>query len=88
MFRRITKDTVLGLVSRILEIDEFVAVVDENDRLVSIITHFDLLSFVADDSKAANTIDSVVNKIVTNGSVATNGNNGVHANGHSICQAQ
>lgn len=84
MFRRVTKDTILGLVSRILEIDEFVVVVDENDRPISIITNFDLLSFIADDSKAANTvIGGAVTKGVSNVSIATNGTNGVHANEHS-----
>lgn len=46
-FRRVKKDTILGLVSRILEIDEFVAIMDEADRCIGIISHLDLLHFVA-----------------------------------------
>lgn len=83
-FRRVSRDTVLGLVARILETDEFVVVVDDADRPLSTITHFDLLNFVANGSNDANTVKSAVTKAVTNGSVAaTNGTNGVHANGHS-----
>lgn len=83
-FRRVTRDTVLGLVSRILEIDEFVAVVDDADRPVGIVTHLDWLTFVADDSKAANTFGPAVSKTTSNGSVT---GNGVQANGHSNDQA-
>lgn len=82
-FRRVQRDTALGLVSRILETDEFVVVVDDADHPLSIITHFDLLSFVANDSSAASTVKSTATKAVTNGSVAVaKGTNGVHANGH------
>lgn len=44
---RLTENDVLGLVSRILEIEEFVAIVDENNRPVGVVTHIDLLSFAA-----------------------------------------
>lgn len=83
-FRRVTQDAVLGLVSRILETDEFVVVVDEADRPISIVTHFDWLNFVAHDSKAASTVGTTVSKAVSNGIVSTNG---VQANGHSNGQA-
>lgn len=86
-FRRVTKDSVLGLVSRILETDEFVVVVDEADRPVSIVTHLDWLNFISNDSQAANTVGSAVSKTVSNGRVSANGTNGVHANGHSNGQA-
>lgn len=46
-FERVTENTVLGLVARILEIDEFVGVVDETDRLIGAITHIQLLDFIA-----------------------------------------
>lgn len=48
-FQRVTKNNVLGLVSRILEIEEFVAVVDELE-LVGVITHIQLLNFIASSS--------------------------------------
>lgn len=87
-FRRVAKDAVLGLVSRILETDEFVVIVDETDRPISTVTHLDWLNFIADDSKAAKTVGPAVSKTVANGSVSANGTNGVHANGHSNGQAQ
>lgn len=46
-FRREKLDTSLGLVSRILETDEFVAVVDDADHCIGVITHLDLLTFVS-----------------------------------------
>lgn len=46
-FYRVTKTDVLGLVSRILEIEDFVAVVDESDRLIGTITHIELLNFIS-----------------------------------------
>lgn len=87
-FRRVTKDDILGLVSRILETDEFVVVVDEADRPITTVTHLDWLNFIADDSKAAKTVGSSVSKTVANGTVSANGTNGIHANGHSNGQAQ
>lgn len=54
LFQRVKKDTTLGLVSRILEIDEFVAVVDESNHPIGVITHTQLLNFIANDSEAAN----------------------------------
>lgn len=89
-FQRVTKDAKLGLVSRILETDEFVAVVDDTNRCVSIVTHLDLLSFAAKDTKAtngatkgiSNSVDKGVREVVsndtTNGNHSTNG----HSNGH------
>lgn len=98
-FQRVTKDTVLGLVSRILETDEFVAVVDETDRPIGVLTHLQLLDFIANESKVANGVANGVSKTISNGvhangthtngvhsnGVQTNGNhsNGLHANGHS-----
>lgn len=46
-FYRVTKQTHLGLVSRILEIEEFVAVINEVDQPIGIITHIQLLNFIA-----------------------------------------
>lgn len=46
-FYRVTKDTNLGLVSRILEIEEFVAVVDEVSHPIGIISYMQLLNFIA-----------------------------------------
>lgn len=48
-FRRITKDTILGLVSRILEIDELVAVVDDSDCVIGTINHLQLLNFISNN---------------------------------------
>lgn len=86
-FRRVKNDTVLGLVSRILETDEFVAVVDEADRPVGVITHLQLLDFVANGTKPSNGAANGVSKTISNGmqvnEAHTNGihTNGVHANG-------
>lgn len=52
-FQRVKNDTILGLVARILETDEFVAVVDDANRCIGVITHLDLLSFAASDKKHA-----------------------------------
>lgn len=46
-FYRVTKETNLGLVSRILEIEEFIAVIDETDHPIGVITHIQLLNFIA-----------------------------------------
>lgn len=81
-FRRVSKDAVLGLVSRILETDEFLVVVDEADRPISTVTHLDWLNFISDDTKAANTVGAPVAKTVSNGSVANGAANGVQSNGH------
>lgn len=51
-FQRVKNDTVLGLVARILEVDEFVAVVDDANRCVGSITHSDLLQFIAKGTSA------------------------------------
>lgn len=60
-FQRVTEHTNLGLVSRILEIDEFVAVVNGTGRPIGVITHMQLLEFISSGSK------SVHGKNVTNG---------------------
>lgn len=60
-FRRVTADTDLGLVSRILEIDEFVAVVNGDGRYVGVITHMQLLDFISGATKSTHV------KNVTNG---------------------
>lgn len=46
-FHKVTSDTVLGFVARILETDEFVAVVDSQYHCTAIITHLDLLHFIS-----------------------------------------
>lgn len=60
-FQRVKQDTNLGLVSRILEIDEFVAVVNGSGRSIGIITHMQLLEFISSATK------SVQAKNATNG---------------------
>lgn len=47
-FQTAKKDTQLGWAARILEKDEFVAVVDSSDHCIGFITHLDLLSFIAE----------------------------------------
>lgn len=51
-FQRVKSDTVLGLVSRILEIDDFVAVVDGSDHCVGFLTQLNLFEFMAAGPKA------------------------------------
>lgn len=83
-FRVVTKDTVLGLVSRILETDEFVAVVDEApDRQVSVITHLDLLDFIANDSAKTAESKSVLNGIPSLNEANTYGFTNGYAYGHA-----
>lgn len=53
LFQRVTEDTILGLVSRILEIDEFVAVVNGMGRSIGVITHMQLLEFISSATKSA-----------------------------------
>lgn len=62
-FQRVTEDTNLGLVSRILEVDEFVAVVNGTGRSIGIITHMQLLEFISDATKSV----QAKNVNVTNG---------------------
>lgn len=52
-FQRVRSDAILGLVARILETDEFVAVVDDVNRCIGVISHLDLLNFAASDKKHA-----------------------------------
>ena len=58
-FQRVTEQTILGLVSRILEIDEFVAVVNATGQPIGVITHMQLLDFISNGTKSV--------KNVTNG---------------------
>lgn len=60
-FRRVTDTTILGLASRILEIDEFLAVTNSIGRLVGVVTHMQLLDFISRDEK------SRANENVSNG---------------------
>lgn len=46
-FHKVTSDTSLGFVSRLLETDEFVVVVDREYHCTGIITHLNLLSFIS-----------------------------------------
>ncbi|XP_031626755.1 cystathionine beta-synthase-like [Contarinia nasturtii] len=50
-FYRVTVDSSLGLVSRLLETEGFVAVVDGPNRIFSVINHSQLLNFIANRSK-------------------------------------
>lgn len=80
-FQRVTIDTGLSLASRILETDEFVAVIDENNRPVSVFTHLQLLSFIANESKATG---GVAAKAIPSILKATNELNlNGHSNGHT-----
>lgn len=45
-FNSVKDDTNLGLVARILEIDDLVAVVDGENRLTGVINHLQLLEFI------------------------------------------
>lgn len=60
-FRRVTENTALGLVSRILEIDDFVAVINTTGCPIGVITHMQLLDFIANGKKPCE------GKNVTNG---------------------
>lgn len=64
-FQRVKTDAILGLVARILETDEFVAVVNEANQFVGVITHLDLLNFASSSKKAG---------LIGNGTVHANGN--------------
>lgn len=46
-YRRVNPSTELGLVARILEIDDFVAVVNGSNHCIGVITHMDLLNFAS-----------------------------------------
>lgn len=46
-FYRVKKDTALGLISRILETEEFVGVVDDSNHITGVINHLDLLNFIS-----------------------------------------
>lgn len=46
-FHKVTNDTSLGFVSRILETDEFAAVVDDKYHCIGVVNHLDLLNFIA-----------------------------------------
>lgn len=50
-FRSVTETSTLGLVARILEIDEFVAVLDNANHCTGVITQFNLLNFIAANNK-------------------------------------
>lgn len=56
-FRKITVDTELGLVARILEMDEFAIVVDDDGRY-RFVTRMDLLTFIGGSSKPTNGTNS------------------------------
>jgi len=78
--RKVTNETVLGLVSRILETDEFVAVVDNANKCIAVISHLDLLDFAAQGS------NSVLNDSLSTASKLENISNGtqkmsIHSNG-------
>lgn len=63
-FQRVKSDTILGLVARILETDEFVAVVNDDNQCVGVVTHLDLLNFASSSKKAG---------AIGNGAVHANG---------------
>ena len=47
LFRKVTKDTILGLASRILEKDPFLVVVNEDESPETVVTQNDFLGYVA-----------------------------------------
>lgn len=51
-YRCVNEDTIMGLASRILEIDEFLAVKNISGGLVGIITHMQLLDFISSGMKS------------------------------------
>lgn len=46
-FQRVKASTILGLAGRILEIDDFVAVVDDSNHCIGVITHMDVLNYAS-----------------------------------------
>lgn len=46
-FQKVSPEASIGLVSRILEMDNYVAVVDEHERMVGVVTQEDIYDFVA-----------------------------------------
>lgn len=50
-FRKVTETSSLGFVARVLETDEFVAIVGNGNYCTGVITHSDLLNFIAENSK-------------------------------------
>lgn len=53
--QRVSNNSILGLVSKILEVAEFAAVVDESNCPTSIITHMQLMDYIANASIATKT---------------------------------
>lgn len=49
-FHSVKEETTLGFVARILETDEFVAVLDGANHCIGVITHLDLLHFIASNN--------------------------------------
>lgn len=60
-FHSVTVTSTLGFVARILETNDFVAVVDNENRCTGVITHFNLLNFIATNNEKV-----VVNEFCTN----------------------
>lgn len=52
-FYRVKEDTILGLASRLLETEGFVAVVDGDNHIIGAISHLKLLNFIANGQKTA-----------------------------------
>lgn len=46
-FYRVKEDSILGLVSKLLETEGFVAVVDGSDHVIGVINHLQLLNFIS-----------------------------------------
>lgn len=46
-FYRVKEESILGLVSRLLETEGFVAVVDGSDHVIGVIDHLQLLNFIS-----------------------------------------
>lgn len=46
-FYRVKEDSILGLVSKLLESEGFVAVVDGSDHVIGVINHLKLLNFIS-----------------------------------------
>lgn len=86
-FRKVENNTVLGLASRILEMDEFVAVVDDANKCIGVISHLDLLNFAAQGPNSVGNENSNAASKLENISNGTNKisihSNGCTANGNS-----
>lgn len=65
-FQKVRNDTVLGLIGRILEKDDFVAVLNETGHCTGVINKIDFLTFVS-KGKSVESVQNGHNNGVKNG---------------------